>query len=418
MTGQQKTTLIFLGVLAAFVLAAVFVYPAYFGASKKPWYLGLDLVGGSYLVYEVDMRDVASGDRDSVMGGLRDVMEKRVDAFGVSEPQVFSGKEGEAYRLIVELAGIKDINQAIEQIGRTAKLEFREVRGNGTSSADYIPTELNGRYLKNARISSDSQTNRPEVAITFDSEGAKIFEDLTGRNIGKPIAIFLDDTIISAPTVQGKISGGNAVITGTFTLDQVQQLVSLLKAGALPAPVNLVSQQTISATLGAHSLLKAVYAGLIGTLAVIMFMLIYYRFFGIFASVALFIYIALTLGVFKLFGITMSLSGIAGFVLSIGMAVDANILVFERTREELKRGLSRTSAIEEGFRRAWSSIRDSNVSTIITAVILFYYTSSFVKGFALTLLIGVLMSMFSAITVTRTLLRMFVKNAPHNSPKP
>src|SRR3989344_7784435 len=190
MTDQQKTTLIFLGVIAAFVLAAVFVYPAYFGASKKPWHLGLDLVGGSYLVYEVDMRDVASGDRDSVMNGLRDVMERRVNAFGVSEPQIFSGKEGEAYRLIVELAGIKDINQAIEQIGRTAKLDFREVVESGTSSQEYIPTELNGRYLTSAHAINDPQVpSRYQIEIKFDSTGAKIFEDLTAKNINKPIAI-------------------------------------------------------------------------------------------------------------------------------------------------------------------------------------------------------------------------------------
>lgn len=413
MTFQQRTALIFMGVILLSVVSAFFVYPVFLANDFSPWRLGLDLVGGSNLIYEVDMKDVVASDRDSVMNGLRDVMESRVNAFGVSEPQVFSAKEGTSYRLVVELAGIKDVAEAVAQIGRVALLNFREVTGEGTST-QYIATELTGRYLQRAQVSVDQTTNRPEVAITFDSKGGELFEALTDKNIGKRIAVFLDNDLISAPVVQGKISGGKAVITGTFTMDEVEKMVNLFNAGALPAPINLINQQTISATLGADSLGRAVYAGLIGTLAVILFMLVYYRFFGIFSSVALIMYVVLTLAVFKVFGITMSLSGIAGFILSIGMAVDANILIFERTKEELHRGLSRVSAIEEGFKRAWSSIRDSNISTIITALILYYYTSSFVRGFALTLLIGVLMSMFSAITITKTLLRVFVKNKPIN----
>lgn len=412
MNRQQSTTLIFTGVLILFVASAIFVFPMGFGKTNRPWRLGLDLVGGSYLVYEIDMKSVSVGDRDSVENGLQKVMENRVNAFGVSEPQVYSAREGDAYRLIVELAGIKDVKEAVQQIGRTALLNFREVTQDASGTAQFISTDLTGRYLQSAKVGQDPNTNKPLIEIQFNDDGAKLFEEITGKNIQKPLAIFIDNDLISAPVVQDKISGGKATITGNFTVDEVVRDVNLFNAGALPAPINLVSQQTVSATLGANSLFSAVYAGLVGTLAVILFMLIYYQFFGIFSSIALIIYAALTLGIFKLFGITMTLSGIAGFILSIGMAVDANILIFERTKEELKRGLSRVSAIEEGFRRAWSSIRDSNISTIITALILYYYTSSFVRGFALTLLIGVLVSMFSAITVTRTLLRVFVKNQP------
>ncbi|MEK7087000.1 MAG: protein translocase subunit SecD, partial [Patescibacteria group bacterium] len=223
---------------------------------------------------------------------------------------------------------------------------------------------------------------------------------------------FLDGNLIEAPTVQQAITGGSAVISGSFTVDTARTLVERFNAGALPAPITLVNQQTINADFGKDALTKAIFAGAIGALAIIVFMLIYYRGLGVYASVALLMYIALTLAVFKVIPITLTLAGIAGFILSMGMAVDANILVFERTKEELKKGLSRGAAIEEGFKRAWISIRDSNVSTLITSAILYYFTSSFVKGFALTLFIGVMLSMFSAITITRTMLRIFLKNNP------
>jgi len=400
-------------VLIFAVFAGFFVYPGNFGNKIRPWRLGLDLVGGSHLIYEVDMSQIASGDRDSVMNGLREVIERRVNLFGVSEPQVVSAKEGDSYRLIVELAGIKDINEAINEIGLTPFLDFREVfegeNAAGEIEAQFIPTDLNGRYIKTAQISFNQTTGAPEVDIQFNDEGAKIFEELTDRNVGKPLAIFLDNSLIEAPVVQEKISGGRAQITGKFTVEEARKLVQRFNAGALPAPINLISQQTIGASLGQESLKRAIYAGIFGTLAIIIFMLVYYRRLGIFASLALIIYILLTAAVFKL-GITMTLAGIAGFILSIGMAVDANILIFERTKEEIKKGLSKMSAIEEGFRRAWPSIRDSNISTIITSIILYYFTSSFIRGFALALLIGVIISMFSAIIITRTMLRVFVKN--------
>ena len=245
--------------------------------------------------------------------------------------------------------------------------------------------------------------------MEFNNEGAEIFEEVTGRNVGQPLAIFLDNNLISAPVVSEKIAGGRAQITGRFTVAEAKQLVERFNAGALPAPIKLINQQTVGAALGQDSLQKMIRAGFWGTLAVMVFMALYYRWLGIFSAAALSIYVILTLAVFKFFSVTMTLAGIAGFILSIGMAVDANILIFERMKEELRSGASETAALADGFARAWTSIRDSNLTTMLMAVILFYFTSSFVKGFALTLFLGVLMSMFSAITVTRALLRVFMK---------
>ncbi len=400
------------------VIASVFVYPKFLGAQWLPWRLGLDLIGGSHLVYKIDLSQVKETDKDSVVSGIRDVIEKRVNLFGVSEPQIYTAKTGSDAQLVVELAGIKNISDAINQIGETPLLDFREVEQNG-SSTTFTPTNLTGRYVSGAQLTFDQTTGASQVAISFNNEGAKIFEEMTGRNVGKPIAIFLDNNLIEAPTVQQKISGGHAVITGKFSITEATQLVQRFNAGALPAPITLINQQTISPTLGADSLRKVIIAGAVGTILVMIFMLMYYDMMGLFASFALLIYIALTLGLFKLIPLfTMSLAGLAGFVLTIGMAVDANVLIFERIKEELKRGLTKAAAVEEGFRRAWPSIRDSNISTIITAIILYLFTSSFVKGFALTLLIGVLVSLFSAITTTRLFLRIFLKGTQSAVKKP
>lgn len=400
------TAIILLAVLAGF-----FVYPGFIGEGKRPWRLGLDLVGGSHLVYEMDLSEIASQDRESVVNGVRDVIERRVNLFGVAEPQVFVAKGGtERPQLIVRLAGISNISEAIQLIGATPFLDFREVEiSEDGQSFNYIPTNLTGRFVTGAQVIFDPTTRLPQVSLSFDSQGAGMFEQLTERNVGKPVAVFLDNILISQPIVQQKITGGQAVITGDFTFEEARVLVERFNAGALPAPIELISQRTVSASLGADSLQKVIFAGAIGTILIAIFMIFYYKRLGVFAVLALAMYVAFTLAVFKLIPITMTLAGIAGFVLTIGMAVDANILIFERTKEELKRGLSKTSAVEEGFRRAWTSIRDSNFSTIITAAILFYLTSSFVKGFALALLIGTLVSMFSAITTTRLFLRVFMR---------
>ena len=345
------------------------------------------------------------------MNGLRDVIERRVNLFGVSEPNVSIVKSGDSNRLLVELAGIKDVKSAIDEIGTTPFLYFAEIQVDPADpeNAIVVPTTLTGRYVQGAQLNFDNITTKPEVSITFNDEGAKLFEDLTAKNIGKPVAIVLDNNVISSPVVQEKISGGKAQITGSFTIDEARTLVERFNAGALPAPITLINQQTVGASLGGDSLSRVLYAGLIGTALVILFMLLYYRIPGVAASLALLIYIVLTASVFKLFSVTMTLAGIAGFILSIGMAVDANVLIFERRKEEMKRGVSKATALVEGFRRAWPSIRDSNITTMITSLILYYSTTGFVRGFALTLGIGVLMSMFSAITVTRAILRVFAK---------
>jgi len=407
-------------IFVAAVAAGFFVYPKGFGAKASPWRLGLDLTGGSHLVYQVDLSGVNNADRDSVLNGMRDVIERRVNLYGVSEPQVYiaksGGQTGKA-EVVVEIAGEKDISKAIKQIGDTPFLDFREVEGEGTSTI-FIKTNLTGRYITGAQLTFDQTTGAPQVSISFNDEGAKIFEDLTAKNVGKPVAIFLDNELIESPVVQQKISGGKAQITGRFTIDTAKLLVERFNAGALPAPITLINQETTSPTLGENSFTKTLLAGIIGTILVMLFMLFYYRGFGVYAVVALLIYIALTLAIFKLVPITLTLAGLAGFILTIGMAVDANILIFERIKEELKKGLSRQAAIYEGFKNAWLSIRDSNTSTIITAVILYYFTTSFVRGFAFTLLIGVAVSMFSAITTTRMLLTVFAKDSKPQKSNP
>jgi preprotein translocase subunit SecD len=287
-----------------------------------------------------------------------------------------------------------------------------------------MPTTLNGRYVTSAGISFDQTTSRPEISFTLNDEGAKIFQEITKElgpktagEQGKPLCLFLDGQPIipdnfadSCPIVQGEIPGGNARITGQFSLNRAKEIVQRFNAGALPAPITLIDQLTINPALGADSLKKGVFAGAIGTLLVMIFMILYYRTLGVFASLALIIYTIFTLAIFKLVPITLTLAGLAGFIITIGMAVDANVLIFERVKEEIKRGLSRRAAIAEGFKKAWPSIQDSNTSTIITGVILYFFTSSFVKGFALTLILGVLVSLFSAITTTRLFLMVFMKD--------
>lgn len=413
---RARATLILILIILVSVFAGFFVFPKGLGGKWLPWRLGLDLVGGAHLVYEIDMSGVTDVDRDSVASGLRDVIERRVNLFGVAEPQVVIAKSGGSYRLVADLAGVKDVSQAIEEIGATPFLVFSEVvvPENATSTEiteeNFRPTELTGRYVTGASVVFDQVSGQPQISLNFNDEGSDIFEKLTERNVGKQVAVFLDGALITAPVVQEKITGGKAQITGQFTIDEAKELVSRFNAGALPAPIALINQETVGATLGADSLKKTLFAGAIGTLVVMLFMLVYYRSLGIFAAAALIIYIALTLFIFKVLSITLTLAGIAGIVLSIGMAVDANILIFERIKEEMRRGLTKVSALEEGFKRAWLSIRDSNVSTILTSLILYYFTTGFIKGFGLALLIGVVVSMFSAITVTRTMLRVFVRN--------
>lgn len=385
-----------------------------------PFKLGLDLQGGMHLIYEADLSSIAKTEQGSVMDGLRDVIERRINFFGVKEPVVQVQKE----RLVVELAGIIDPAEAIKQIGKTPFLEFKEQKANFTEIIDnnakltetkqgeledpFQPTALTGRYLKKAEVSFNQQTTyEPLVLIEFNDEGAKLFADLTEKNIGKELAIYVDGIPLSAPVVQEKISGGKAQISGNFSVEGAKTLAQNLNAGALPVPIKLISQQTVGPTLGKVSLDKSLQAGILGFLAVIAFMAIFYRLPGVLASLALAIYVVLILAIFKLLSVTLTLAGIAGLILSIGMAVDANVLIFSRMREELKLGKSFLISVEEGFRRAWPSIRDSNSNTLIVSAIFFLAGTSFVKGFAFTLILGVLVSMFSAVFVTQNLLKLF-----------
>lgn len=436
----KKVRFTMLAIFLIAIIAAFFVYPSIWDKMvskinvispialpnfiKKPFKLGLDLAGGTRLIYLADISGVKSQDAASAMSGLRDVIERRVNLFGVSEPVVEVEHSGSDWRLIVELAGIKDISQAIALIGETPFLEFKEqqdpaetqkiLNEQKAGNKDYLtqdpyfkPTDLSGKYIKSAKVEFDQNTYQPEVSVQFDSEGAKIFEDLTKRNVGKQLGIYLDGLPISAPVVREAISGGSAVISGEFNIDEAKKLAKRLNAGALPVPIRLISQDSVGASLGQDSLNKSVKAGLIGFLVVAIFMILFYRFPGIVAVGALLIYTALVLALFKLIPVTLTLAGVAGFILSIGMAVDANILIFERMKEEFRAGKELNLAIDDGFTRAWPSIRDSNISTLITTLVLYYFTTSVVKGFALTLSIGVIVSMFSAIFVTRSFLKIF-----------
>ena len=384
-----------------------------------PFRFGLDIQGGTHLVYRADMSAIASGQHGDSMDSLRDVIERRINLFGVAEPLIQVEKSAGQWQLVVELAGIRDINEAIRLIGETPFLDFREARPDGDRDAIlaaqknkermnedpyFIPTELTGRYVKGATLSFDQTSSQPEIGLELTSEGSELFAQITKRNVGKQLAIYLDGAPISAPTVREEITGGKATISGNFTPQSGKELVGRLNAGALPVPITLIAQQSVGASLGKDSLDRSLFAGLIGFLIVTIFMILWYRVPGVMAILALLLYIAISLAIFKLVPVTLTVAGIAGVILSIGMAVDANILIFERMKEELRRGKQFEEAVREGFNRAWPSIRDSNVSSLITSAILYWFGSSMVRGFALTLGIGIIISMFSAISVTRTLL--------------
>jgi protein-export membrane protein SecD len=498
-------------------------------------HLGLDLQGGTHLVYEADTSNLTDSEKASAVDGVREVIERRVNAYGVTEPLVQTTHQGSSYRVIVELAGVTNVNDAIKLIGQTPLLEFKEIdptaiptdnasstkaidtynagqkkkaedtlkkikaggdfaalakelsddpgsKANGgdlgfVTKGNFVPefdavifdtlkdgqldqqvvttpfgyhiikrvasrnndkgelevqashilfqtktidknnqvnwksTGLTGKQLKKAQVTFAGQTNEPQVNLIFDADGTKLFADITKANVGKQVAIFLDGQIISAPTVQTEITGGTAVITGNFSLSESKLLAQRLNAGALPVAINLLSQQTIGPTLGKVSLERSLLAGLIGLILVALFMLIYYRVLGLIAVIALCFYTIINYGLFIMIPVTLTTAGIAGFILSIGMAVDANVLIFERTKEELRAGEHLDSAIEKGFSRAWLSIRDSNISSLITTAILFWFGSSIIKGFALTLGLGILVSMFTSIFVSRNLIQLIAPGA-------
>ncbi len=553
MSPRKKIWLIFGLILVLSVLAGLIDYPKgpdvkignYFKEIKI--HLGLDLQGGTHLVYQADTSDIPSEEKGEAVEGVRDVIERRINAFGVSEPLIQTNRIGEEWRVIVELAGIKDINQAINMIGQTPVLDFREEGeapeqseeekaaleafnaeqktkaeevlalvqaegadfvalaneysedpGNQTSetgdlrggdlgffgrgvmvtefetavfdqlevdqisselvetqfgyhiikktglrtndegveeaSASHILfqkqssdldnlinplanmqlTELSGKHLERAQVVFDPNTQEPQVSLKFNEEGKDLFGQITERNVDKIVGIYLDGSPISLPRVNEAISSGEAVISGDFTVEEAKETTRRLNAGALPVPIELINQQTIGASLGEVSIQKSLLAGAIGLALVALFMIFYYRLPGLLAVSSLVVYALVVIAVFKLLPVTLTLAGVAGFIMSIGMAVDANVLIFERTKEELRDGKTLNQAIEEGFNRAWLSIRDGNFSTLITCVILFWFGTSIIKGFALTLGIGVLISMFSAIVITRTFLRLVVTRKMEN----
>ncbi|MBU2025730.1 MAG: protein translocase subunit SecD [Patescibacteria group bacterium] len=496
--------------------------------------LGLDLKGGAHLVYEADMSQIPEENQKDSLSGARDVIERRVNAYGISEPQIVTNKTGDQYRIIVDLAGIDDISAAIKMIGQTPILDFREEKTQEdlalspdeqkkvqeqnqkikeqaqnilqkalqaedfsflakefsqdpgskekggdldfVKKGDLIPefkqvifnqdfpkdtvwpelvkssigfhiikktdqrgegddqeirashilfftqdenaqpvtnqdqlfkiTALTGKNLDNAQVIFDQNTQEPQVALQFDTEGTRLFREITQRNVGKRVAIYLDGQPVTIPTVQSVIPDGRAVITGSQNVQEANELAKRLNAGALPVPIELVSQEKVGASLGGVSLQKSLKAGLLGLCVVSGFMLVFYLSFGLVAVFALISYSVIMVAIFKILGITLTLSGIAGFILSLGMAVDANILIFERVKEELKQGQNSSQALQNGFKRAWNSIRDGNVSTLITCFILAGLGTGMVKGFAITLGIGVALSMFSAVFITRNILQV------------
>ncbi len=536
---QIRISLAFIVLVAGFFSFVVWpILPSQFPLSsffnKYFPHLGLDLLGGTHLVYEADLSSIPPLEKNSALEGTRDVIERRVNILGVSEPVVQTARQSGKSRLIVELAGVLDVNQAIKIIGETPLLEFKETGAVATSTSptdqqlsevekknqekealakelikriqagekfedlakqysedpgskdqggdldfvsrgvftpsfetaifdemrvgelrntplktefgyhvirkieersnekgelevhsahillrsesvtpesqvNWVHTALSGKNLKQARVTFDPQTNLPQISLLFDSDGSKLFEEITKRNVDKPVGIFLDGTVISAPVVQSVISGGQAVITGNFGLPEAKLLAQRLNAGALPVPITLISQQTVGPTLGKDSLEKSLFAGLVGFILVVIFMVGYYRLPGLISVLALAIYAIIAQGLFEIIPVILTVAGIAGFILSIGMAVDANILIIERLKEELRKGDSLSSAVESGFSRAWLSIRDSNASSLITCAILYWFGTSIIRGFAVTLALGILVSLFSAITITRTLLRILIR---------
>lgn len=385
--------------------------------------LGLDLKGGSQLLYQADLskKDPAVTDAEA-MASVIDKIQRRVNQYGAAEPVI--QKLG-TDRILVQLPGVKNIDEALKLIGQVAELDFREQVVDASANTTWViakavgssgqEEELTGKYLKpNATVELDTQTNRPVIAFEWDAKGAVLFKQITTRNLNKPLGIFLDNELISAPTVQAVIEAEGVITSQTWTLQEARTLAIQLNSGALELPLTIIDQRDVDASLGADSVRQSILAAAIGVILLSIFILLYYRLLGLLACCSLGIYGVLLLAIFNLFSsyITLTLPGVAGFVVSLGMAVDANVLIFERIKEELRGGRSLGAAVEAGFNRAWPAIRDSNITTLIACLILFWLGGTFgayrVRGFALILSIGVALSMFTAITVTRTFLRLII----------
>lgn len=384
---------------------------------------GLDIQGGIQVVLEADMSEIAAEDVETALASAREIILRRVDLYGLAEPTVKTLVTQNSHRIIVELPGISDPQKALELVGQTAQLDFQlitpsPVAEDATESAGMmlVETGLTGTMLKKATVQFDPTTSEPLVGIEFNEQGRELFASVTTEYTGQQLAILIDGYPLMAPVIQSPIVNGQATITGGFTLEEAEKLSIQLNAGALPVPIRVLEQRNIDATLGRESVTMSMFAGIVGIGLVMLFMILYYGVKGMLASIALIIYAVLTLAVYKIIGVTLTIPGIAGLLLSIGMAVDSNILIFERMKEELRLEKPFSVALELGFGRAWDSIKDANLATIITALILinpmdfsFLSTGGMVRGFGITLLIGVLLSLFTGVVVTRTLMRLFLK---------
>ena len=453
---KRKTIFNLFSVLVLAVIVGLFCYPNPYNNlvdkynlnvphfPETEFRLGLDLKGGVHLQYEADLSQIEEKDRDDVMEGLKDVIERRINIFGVTEPviQIYGSD-----RIAVDLPGMESIEDAISWIGETPLLEFAEERSvedierinqkrqelQGLTFEEmqgvedwqvafenfYQKTELTGRYLDKAQLSFNETTYAPVIELQFDSEGTKLFEEITEKNTGKTIAIYLDgesiidmgDGSVYAPRVDEKISGGKAIITGQTDINTAKLIVQRLNQGSLPVPLGEpIVQKKVGPTLGAISLNNAVLAGIYGLLAIILFLIIIYKLPGLLASVSLIIYCMILLALIKLIPVTLTLAGIGGIILSVGMAVDANILIFSRMREELRQSKDTLLSAEEGFNRAWTSIRDGNFTTLIVALILYFLGTSFIKAFAFALILGILISIFSAMVISKLFIQVAAKS--------
>lgn len=396
-------TVLFFFMVAAIFCAAVFLAKPIAGKLKGQ--LGLDLRGGVHVVYQAKSTSEAPVTKDSV-DKLIGVFRNRIDAYGLTEP-LFQ-KQG-SDRVVVELPGVKDPDEALELLGKTAHMEFKTEDGK---------TVLTGKHLKDAQAQLSPNTNEPLVALKFNKEGAKIFGDVTTANVGRRLAIYLDDRLLTAPVINGPITGGNAEISGGYkSLEEAQEEALLLRSGALPVDVELMEKRSIGPTLGKESLDLSMKAGIIGVAAIFLFMILYYRWPGVIADLSLIVYGLILVGIFILINTTLTLPGIAGIILSIGMAVDSNIIIYERLKEELRAGKTLRSAIDAGFHNAFRAILDSNVTTLIAAAVLYFLGTGPIRGFAVTLSIGILVSMFTAITFTRFVLHLVARSRLVVNPK-
>lgn len=395
--------------------------------------LGLDLVGGSHFVYDAKTAGLNEAERERALSGLSEVISQRINLFGVSEANVQLASFEDRDRIIVELPGVNDPEQAKDLIGRTAQLQFASLQASEAPADDgqveikedgvedepqqiLVPTDLTGADVASAQVIFSQVDGSPAVGIDFTAEGAKKFETITEANVGKALPILLDNQVISAPVVQEKITGTSAQISGDFSLDDAKQMVIQINAGSLPIEIELIEERTIGPSLGAESIERSVQAGLVGLVAVMVFMVIVYGRLGVVANAGLILFGVYTLALYKLIPVVLTLPGIAGFILSVGMAVDANILIFERYREERAKDASVSFSLETAFGRAWDSIRDANIATLTAAFVLanpfnwsFLHTSGPVRGFALTLALGIFISLFTGVFVSRNLLRVFIK---------